>query len=249
MKTNHIFIATAFLLLLAASACNPIPFINNMIDGSGNIITEEREVRGFDRVTLSGFGEVSLEQGTEESLSVRTDDNIMPYVRTEVRNNTLILDFDDKGWDRGYNPTDGIHFDLVVKDLQRIDISGAGSVEMGKFDTDDLLVDLSGAGSLEIGNLTANELIVRQSGAVTMVVAGQVNGQELSHSGVGSYHAAELESETAFIDISGAGSSTVWATETLDIQISGLGNVIYYGNPRVSQDISGLGKLVSGEKK
>ena len=249
MKTNQIFIATAFLLLLAASACNAVPFVNNTIDGSGNIITEEREVSGFDRVTLSGFGDVSLKQGAEESLTVRTDDNIMPYVRTEVRNNTLVLDFDDKGWERSYNPTDGIHFDLVVKDLQRIDISGTGSIEIGKFETDDLIVDLSGVGSLEISDFTADELVVRQSGTVTMIVAGQVKGQELNHSGVSSYHAGELESETTIIDISGAGSATVWVTESLDIEISGIGNVIYYGNPRVVQNISGLGKLISGEKK
>ena len=148
----------------------------------------------------------------------------------------------------GYNPTDGIKFNLVVKDLSRIDISGAGSFNVNEFETQDLLADLSGAGSLEIGNLTATELVVRQSGAGMVFVSGQVKGQELTHSGVGSYHAADLESETAIIDISGAGSATVWATELLDIQISGLGSVIYYGNPRIIQNVSGLGKLVSGEK-
>lgn len=248
MKNHKYIIFAAFLVVLVSSACGVVPVLNSTIEGSGNIITKERTVSGFDRVTLSGFGEVSVEQGAEESLTVSTDDNILPYVRTEVRNNTLILDFDDKGRNRGYNPTDGIKFNLVVKDLNRIDISGAGSFKVDELETDNLRVDLSGAGSLEIGGLTASELVVHQSGAGTVFVSGQVKGQELAHSGVGTYHAADLESETAIIDISGAGSATVWATESLDIQISGLGSVIYYGNPRIVQNISGLGKLVSGEK-
>ena len=248
MKNKKYILFAAIAVLLVSSACGVVPVLSRTIEGSGNIITEERNVSGFDRVTLAGFGEVSVEQGATESLTVSTDDNIMPYVRTEVRNNTLILDFDDTARNRSYDPTDGIKFNLVVKDLNRVDISGAGSFEVSKLETEALLADLSGAGNLEIYDLTASELVVRQSGAGTVVVFGQVSGQDLTHSGVGSYHGTDLESETAIIDISGAGSATVWATESLDIQISGLGNVIYYGNPRITQDISGLGKLVSGDK-
>jgi hypothetical protein len=247
MKTNKLFLIAVFSLMVVTSACGVIP--GRRINGSGTIITEEREVSGFDRVLLSGFGDVTIEQGDEESLTVRTDDNIMPYVRTEVKNDTLIMDLDDKGWNRSYDPSDGIKFNLVVKDLNRIDVSGAGSMTAGRLETEKLFIDLSGAGSLEIQSLVADELIVRQSGAGTVIISGgQVQGQELNQSGVGSFHAADLESETAIVEISGAGTATLWATESLDIDISGLGNVIYYGNPRISQNVSGLGKVVSAEK-
>jgi len=132
MKNHKYIIVAVFLLVFVSSACSAVPVFSSTIEGSGNIITEARDVSGFDRVTLSGFGEVTVEQGEAESLTVSTDDNIMPYVTTEVRNNTLILDFDDKGRNRGYNPTDGIKFNLVVKDLSRIDISGAGSFDVNE---------------------------------------------------------------------------------------------------------------------
>jgi hypothetical protein len=248
MKNQKYILFAAIAVLLVSSACGVMPVLSRTIEGSGNIITEERNVSGFDRVTLSGFGEVNIVQGATESLTVSTDDNIMPHVRTEVRNNTLILDLDDEGWNRNYDPSKGIQFNLVVKDLNRIDNAGAGIKVVEKLESDSLYVDLSGVGTLEIGDLTASELIVRQSGAGTAVISGQVKGQELNHSGLGSYHAADLESETAIIDISGAGSATVWVNESLDIQISGLGNVIYYGNPRITQDVSGVGNLISAEK-
>jgi len=245
MKTNkYLLIAAALFAVSMLSACG----VGRTVRGSGNIVTEERNVSGFDRVSLSGFGDVTVEVGDEESLTVTTDDNIMPYVRSEVRGDTLILDFDDKGFNRGYDPTDGIHFSLVVTELNRIDISGVGKMLIGEHETERFVVNNSGAASVQIDSLTADELVVSQSGAGTVIVSGKVQGQELNHSGAGSYHAGELESETAILEISGVGTATVWATESLDISISGMGNVIYYGAPRISQNISGLGNLVSAEK-
>ena len=248
MKSNKLFLIALFTLMIASIACSATPFLDRTIEGSGDIITESREVSGFDRVNLSGFGQVTIEVGDKESLTVSTDDNIMPYVRTEVKNDTLTLDFDDKGINRSYNPTDGIKFTLVVRELSRVDISGAGSMEVNELETESLRVDLSGAGTLEVSSLIADELVIHQSGAGSVVVSGKVKGQELSQSGVGSYHGADLESETAIIEISGAGSATLWATESLDVEISGLGHVVYYGNPRIVQKISGLGNLINAEK-
>jgi hypothetical protein len=174
MKTNKLFLIAVFTLLIVSSACSAINFIDNRIEGSGNVITEDRDVSDFDRVTLAGFGKVTIEQGNEESLTVRTDDNIMPYIRTEVKGDTLVLDFTGQGERRSINPSDGIEFDLVVKDLNRLDISGAGSVEVNELEAEKFLADLSGAGTLDISSLIADELVVRQSGAGTVVVSGQV---------------------------------------------------------------------------
>jgi hypothetical protein len=248
MKTKQFLLIVVVLFGLGlTSACGPVG-IGRTINGSGNIITEERNVSGFDRVSLSGFGNVTVEVGDEESLMITTDDNIMPYVRSEVRNNTLVLDFDDKGFNRDYRPTDGIEFTVVVTELERVDISGAGKMYVGELETERFVVNNSGAASVEIDNLTADEVVINQSGAGTVIISGKVKGQELNHSGAGSYHAGELESETAILEVSGVGSTTVWVTESLDIEISGIGNVIYYGTPRISQNISGLGNLVSAEK-
>ena len=248
MKTKQFLLIAVLLFVLGVtSACGTVG-IGRTVYGSGNIVTEERNVSGFDRVALSGFGNVTIEVGDKESLTITTDDNIMPYVRSEVRNNTLVLDFDDKGINRNYDPTDGIQFTIVVTELERVDVSGAGKMYVGELETERFVVNNSGAASVEIDNLTADEVVINQSGAGTVIISGKVQGQELNHSGAGSYHAGELESETAIIEVSGVGSATVWATESLDIEISGIGNVIYYGTPRISQNISGLGNLVSADK-
>ncbi len=49
------------------------------------------DVSGFDRVLLEGFGDVYIEQGQSESLSVQTDANIIPLLDIEVRGKELRL--------------------------------------------------------------------------------------------------------------------------------------------------------------
>ena len=241
METNRLHIIIVFVLIIALGACN----VKSPIEGSGNIITESRDVSGFDRVTFSGFGEANIQQGDKESLTVSTDDNIMPYIRAEVSQGTLIIDFNNEGQQIELNPSDGIELNLVIKDLTRLDISGAGNIHVGELQAENLLVDLSGVGNLEVTSLDVDELVVRHSSTGTMYISGHAKGQEVTHSGVGSYDAADLRSLTAILNINGTGGAIVWAVETLDVEISDLGNVTYYGSPRVIQNISGAGKLIS----
>ena len=214
--------------------------------GSGNVVTEVREVSGFDGVALSGIGKVIITQGDEESLTIETDDNLMRYIESEVRNGTLELAIAE---DTIPVPSRSITYRVSVIDLTALDSSGVGSFEVDALSTDRLKITLSGAGDIGLDSLNAANLEIKASGAGNIKVAGAVDTQELDLSGVGGYTAYDLESRTAAVRISGAGNAVVWVLDTLDVEISGAGNVVYYGNPTVTQDISGAGRVASqGDK-
>jgi acyl carrier protein len=238
----------ALMVLIAASLACAVPFVGiRTIEGSGNVVTEERDVSGFDSIALSGFGEVIITQGDEESLTVETDDNLMRYIETEVRGGTLELGFTDD--DILLRPSKSIIFRLSVIELTALGSSGAGRFEIDELDADRLEVTLSGAGDIGIDSLTASDLVVTVSGAGNIELAGQVKTQEVNLNALGNYVAPDLESQAATVRISGAGSASIWALDTLDVTISGAGNVDYYGSPEVSQNISGVGKVTSqGDK-
>jgi hypothetical protein len=239
-------IGVALIVLVAASlACN-IPLTINTVTGSGNVVTEQREVSGFERIALSGAGKVIITQGEKEALTIETDDNLMRYIKTEVRDGTLGLSFTGNVIPL---PSRSLIFRVSVVDLTGLDSSGAGSFEIGRLDTDRLKVTLSGAGNVGIDELKATDLAVAVSGAGNVELAGQVETQEIDLSGLGSYNAPALESRTASVRISGAGNTAIWALDTLDVEISGAGNVEYFGSPKVTQEISGAGKVTSrGDK-
>ena len=245
MKRHSMWLLALIVLIAGSLACD-IPLGVRTIRGSGNVVTEERQVSGFDGVALSGVGRVIITQGGEEALTIETDDNLMRYIETEVRNGTLELRL---ARNTIPIPSQSIIFHVSVVDLTRLDSSGAGSFEIGKLDTDRLKVTLSGAGDIGVDSLYATDLEVAISGAGNIELTGQVEAQEIELSGLGSYNAPDLESRAASVRISGAGSTVIWVLDTLDVEISGAGNVEYFGSPEVTRDISGAGRVTSrGDK-
>ena len=57
-----------------------------------------------------------------------------------------------------------------------------------------------------------------------MEIAGRTVAQTIKISGAGDYRAAELDSETAKVTVSGAGRVVVRVEKTLDIDLSGAGD-------------------------
>ncbi|MEN8172892.1 MAG: head GIN domain-containing protein [Chloroflexota bacterium] len=252
MNTKSLVTITTALCMIFISACGSLADNEKTIQPSGNLITEERDLSGFDQINLIGVGEVIITQGQEESLSIRADENFMPFVEVDVKGSvlTLGLDTSDEGVtirveDDAYGAM--VVFDLVVKDINQIDISDAFGAKIDQLETDKLQIDLSGVGTLDINSLVADQLSIHQSGAGAIIISGQVNHQEIVQSGVGNFHAGGLESDTAVLNISGAGDATVWVKESLDVDISGVGNVVYFGSPQITSKISGVGKLVNTE--
>jgi hypothetical protein len=247
-----------FLLMIAifvvSTAC-AVPFGPRLVRGSGKVITEERQVSDFEKIQVSGVGKVVITQGDTESLTIETDDNLMEYIETKVRGNTLEIGFtNDTSFSPGggrkvLEPTSGFVFRIGIIDLNDVSVSGAARVEIDKLKTDQLNVSLSGAGDINVSDLNGDQLNVHISGAGDVELAGKVESQVVSMEGVGRYQAYDLESQNATVTISGAGGANLWATDTLYVTISGAGDVRYYGSPTVFPTISGLGRIQSqGEK-
>jgi hypothetical protein len=193
----------------------------NGIPGSGKIVSEPRTVSGFSTVSLSGSGQVLIAQTGTESLTVMTDDNLLPYIKTEVHGNTLELGTKDPM--TNLNPTKDIVFKLTVKKLDGLDVSGSGQA------------DLEG--------LTQDQLRVRISGSGDVAGQGAADDLDLRISGSGSYRGSELKSKHATVGVSGSGSAVINASETLNANISGSGTVDYVGEPHITQNISGSGSV------
>jgi hypothetical protein len=61
------------------------------VEGSGNVVTDERSIQEFQQVELAGEGRLLMSPDGPEALEVRTDDNLLPYIETEVVDGRLIV--------------------------------------------------------------------------------------------------------------------------------------------------------------
>jgi hypothetical protein len=151
---------------------------------------------------------------------VTTDDNLLPYIKTEVHGSTLELGTKDM---TNVSPTQDLVFKLTVKALEGLEISGSGKADVKRLDQDRLQVRISGSGDVS-GQGAANDL-------------------ELRISGSGNYRGQDLKSKRATVGVSGSGSAVISTSETLKADVSGSGSIEYVGDPQVTQNISGSGSV------
>ncbi len=210
------------------------------IRGSGNTISEERVVSDFHAIDFSGVGKLTIVQGEREALTITADDNLLPYITSDVNNGTLTLAMKDSAWLPILRPMQPVHYTLHVKRLTRVEMSGAGELYAETLNADNLMVVQSGAGIITIDDLFATHLSVTMSGAGHVTVRGNVTTHTVQLSGLGSYQAGDLASQHAQVMLNGAGSVTVWAETDLDATLSGSGSVSYYGEPQIRTSATGI---------
>lgn len=210
--------------------------------GSGVVETETRTISDIRTVRLKGQGQIIVNQGDQESLTIEAEDNVMPLIDTIVSGNTLTLDF-DTGWFRTVIPRKGIKYYLTLSDPREFIISGSGSLEATNISVESFRIQVNGSGKGFIRNLVADRLVTEVNGSGKFVVQGEVREQTIKISGSGNYEAPNLTSDVASVKISGSGKTELNVRDELDVRISGSGKVLYRGNPKIRQKISGSGEI------
>jgi hypothetical protein len=199
---------------LIASACMIVG-----VRGSGNVITEMRDVTGFSEIVVGGSGVVRVDVTGTESLSIEAEDNIMPLLETTVTNGRLVLDTT-----RSISPTVDVVYTITAATLEGLEVSGSAAVDASGIDATDFSVHISGSGDV--------------------VAAGTLDGLlSISISGSGEFDGESLTAPDGNVEISGSGSAVVDVTENLEVSVSGSGNVDYLGTPAVDIDTSGSGNV------
>ena len=256
MKPISLSILFALVALLGVG-CRPV------IEGSGNVTTETRQVSNFSQVELLGIGDVSITQGDTETLPIEAEDNLIPYFTTEVHDHTLEIGFRS---DMPMNiwPKRPVKFYLTMKNVTDLQVRGSGNMSSERLAADKLqlavlgsgniIVDqldvktltntIKGSGDIRVDQLKANSATTTISGSGKCVLAGETVDQSTHITGSGDYLTFDLQSQTATLRLIGSGDVQAWVTEKLDINVAGSGDVEYYGTPQeVSQRIAGSGNV------
>src|SRR5436190_8630480 len=211
---KHVAFCCVIVGILTFAGCSFV----NPTGGSGHVISETRNVSGFDSVSLDGEGELVVDQNGAEGLTITADDNLLPLITSEVKGNRLILSVKPG---THIDPSREIVFKLSAKNLKDASIAGSGAVDLKNIQTDALRVELAGS-----ADITA---------------AGSADHLDLTISGSGKYLGSNLKAKDAKVNIAGSGDVTLTASETLDATVAGSGDIKYYGDPRVTQHVFGSG--------
>jgi hypothetical protein len=180
------------LLTAIAAACTT---------GSGDLVTETRDVGEFDRIDVSGGLEVdlSIEAGSTAQVTTHFDDNLQDKIRTEVVDGTLIIEPDGSFTVTG----SGRMVEVEVASLTALTASG-GSIVRGAGSVDQFAVQAGGGSRVDLSDLVVQGMTVDVSAGANVDVTaessieGEVSGgASLTVSG---------DPATRNLDVSGGGS-------------------------------------------
>jgi hypothetical protein len=235
------------LLSIAIAACLTGLALAQGTDRRDEVQTETTPLAPFKRIEVSGAAVIILVQDTNGPLVASVPPNAAAKVSVKVQKETLIIKSADGGrwWSNlfGRGPTGTTQLTIHFKDLEGIDVAGAVRISAREIRVPALSIEGSGGTTIQIDNLHATTLSVEGAGALKADLAGQVIDQSISISGAGDYQAGKLQSDTASVEVSGAGKIVVNVRKKLTASISGAGVVEYIGDPVVRESVSGAGRV------
>jgi hypothetical protein len=234
--------ACSFIFLAAAGFASGVfesgPF--DWVSGSGHVRTENRSVPDFTAIVVEGSGNVTLSQGIRQPVSVETDDNILPYVTTEVIGGVLHLGF--KEGTRVRHVT-RLEFRVTSPRIEGITISGSGDVHgASTIKGNAMALEIHGSGNID-AELDVARLQTHIGGSGGVSVRGKADDESITINGSGGVRARDLAADTASVSISGSGNALVNAARTISINITGSGSVEYGGGATATVHTSGSGSV------
>ncbi len=107
------------------------------VAGSGIVITEARKIGDFQMLEVDYPAEIVVQQGSATSLKIEAEDNVVPQLRTDVTGGKLVIDTKERDWTKRVNPSKPVKITITVKDLQEIDFSSAGKLDVNGLESGD----------------------------------------------------------------------------------------------------------------
>jgi hypothetical protein len=181
---------------------NHMPIVN----GSGRVVQQGRNVGSFDAVETLGSENVDVRFGPKPSLVIAADDNILPLLTTEVKDGKLKI-----GTSGSFRMRGPIRVWITTPNLEAFTTSGSGDVVLHDVSNGQLSLTMNGSGSM-----TAN---------------GRTGRLHVTINGSGRAQLASLSANDVSAGLFGSGNATVNAHGRLDAQIFGSGSLHYIGKP------------------
>jgi hypothetical protein len=238
MRTKIIAASALFVLVcFTMVSCDKL----HRIKGNHNPVIENRSISGFDQVNATADFQVEIYCDSVFNVAIDAEENLIPYIETEVSGNVLHLGVENH---HNLDPNYPIIVSVYLPVLTAVKLSGSGSINVDTFNVQQMDADISGSGNINMVSNT-HRINVTVSGSGEFNLSGTSDEADFDISGSGDIRAIGLLTDSCYARISGSGNIYVSVSDYLDVHISGSGNVYYTGSPVINTNISGSGSVVN----
>jgi hypothetical protein len=216
----------------------------DLFKGTGDRITELRQLDPFTKIYLKDNVNVFITQGRQE-VKVEAGEKLIPLVRTNVKNGILYIKDDNKfNWARSYKKG-VINIYISMPTFRYLWHYGSGDVHGS--DTlycDTLDVETRESGNVEL-TVKANIIYTHLHGTADVTLRGKSTLMGSFHMGEGYLYAQELETWQTWFFTKASGDDYFNVSSGFSGKISWVGNVYLTGTPvYISVVRQGKGELI-----
>lgn len=207
-------------LLLAAGVLFATGCDNDQLEGSGNIITDDRSGDSFSVIDVSDALDVTINQGSEHRIIVRGDDNLITRIITSVSNGVLTARLQNGS----YRNVD-FSIEVTTPTLTGIVFNDATEGNLLNFvSTEGISIELNDAADLDM--------------------SGSSPSLDLNVSDASDLNGFSFTTEVCTAGVSDASDVSLTVTERLSGSVSDASEFRYRGNPVLDITTSGASQVI-----
>ncbi|MFY7670861.1 head GIN domain-containing protein [Tenacibaculum sp. MEBiC06402] len=219
----------ALLIFTSSSVFAQSWWNSKKVKGNGNVVTEKRSVGSFDDVSLSGSFDVVLIDGKEGKITLEGEENILPYIITEVKGGTLKIKV-KKNTNLRFRKK--LTVTVPFEDINGLALGGSGSIISKKtIKGNEVGLAIGGSGNIK-ANVKAETVKASIGGSGNIDLKGTSDKLKCSVAGSGNIRAYDLTVSTLRVSVAGSGDVEATVTERIKASIAGSGSVYYKGSAK-----------------
>ncbi|MGC1630888.1 MAG: head GIN domain-containing protein, partial [Gelidibacter sp.] len=211
--------------------------------GNGNITAVTRTTSDYTTVNFAGPFDYVLVAGTEGKIKIEGEENLLPYIITEVKNGNLSIKTENNiSLQTSRNKT--INITVPFEDISAVSLTGSGDVwNESMISTKGFKVSVTGSGDVKL-NVDVNSIEANVTGSGEMDLNGKTNTLNVSVSGSGDFKGYNLDATDVDVSVTGSGDAKVVCNGHLKARVTGSGDINFKGSPKTEDSkVAGSGSI------
>ncbi len=212
------------------------------VKGNGNVTTQTRHVGSFNKVSVGGSFDVYLVNGNEGELTIEGEENLLPYIETEVISGRLNIQFEEN---TNIQITEKLVVTVPFKSIESVALGGSGDIIAKKrIEAETVSFAIGGSGNIT-ADVKASTVKTSIGGSGNIKLKGTTENLKCAIGGSGNVKAYNLTTNNVKASIAGSGDIQIKVKDKIKATVVGSGNIYYKGNPSfIDSNSLGSGDVV-----
>ena len=236
-------VITCLLLALNVSAEAQSWWNTKKVRGNGTITAETRKTANYKGISAGGNFDVLLVKGREGNITIKGEENLIPYIKTGVKKGVLKIEIE-----KGINlrMTRKMLVTIPYQDIEEVSLSGSGAfTSNATINAEIFSAAVAGSGNMTL-NVVAGEIDSSLAGSGAITLSGTSELLTCRIAGSGGINAYDLDTKTTSAKVAGSGNIKTSVSGKISAKVAGSGNIYYKGNPdKIDVKSAGSGAVIN----